>query len=133
MLYKFDFSSIEQLGYGGAFRQFQALMRAVSEDCKNRPGDDRARSVTVKFSMTPKSHAEQDPLDERKYETVFDGVDLQIVFDSKVPTRKTIEFDCGVDANGDLIFNPDSPLDHRQKTLLPKIVEETTLPMPGVG
>jgi hypothetical protein len=37
--------------------------------------------------------------------------------DIKCPTRKTIEFDCGVGENHALLFNPDNPHNHRQAGL----------------
>jgi hypothetical protein len=110
-------ATLEQLGYGNAARQFQALLRHCVEDCKSRPTVGKPRVVTMKFMVTPKSHEEEDPLRDGQRIQVFDGAGIKIAFDIKMPTRSTIEYDCGVNLDGDLVFNPTSPLNHRQASL----------------
>ena len=86
-----------------------ALARLVT-DCRDRPGDDRARTVTIEIRCKPVA----DTIDR---ELVCDGVQTVVVVKTKAPAQESREVVMGVDARRGLVFNPHSP-DARQASFL---------------
>lgn len=127
-LVELDLESLKQLQGGAVFQQVQKLIQAAVLDCENRPAEERARKVTLQLEIKPVSRIEE--IDETHTRRVLDGLKLSLQMDVKCPTRKTIEFDCGVGDNHTLLFNPDSPHNHRQHGL-PLTFDNATVPMVG--
>lgn len=86
-----------------------AIERAVS-DCIARPTDDRSRKVCLQFELTPVVE-----VDERI--VYCDGVKAKYQVRSKVPDWESKVLDFGVQRDGSLIFNEESPDNHRQLTM----------------
>jgi hypothetical protein len=114
-LIELDLSTLQQLQGGAVFQQVQKLIAAAVADCEHRPSEERARKVSIQLEILPVSRMEE--IDEQHSRRVLDGVKLRLQMDVKCPTRKTIEFDCGVGENHALLFNPSSPHNHRQAGL----------------
>jgi len=114
-LVELNLSTIQQLQEGAVFQQVQKLIAAAVADCENRPNEERARKVSIQLEILPVSRLEE--IDDAHTRRVLDGVKLRLQMDVKCPTRKTIEFDCGVGENHALMFNPESPHNHRQAGL----------------
>lgn len=114
-LVELNLATIQQLQEGAIFQQVQRLIAGAVADCENRPAEERARKVSIQLEILPVSRLEE--IDDTHTRRVLDGVKLRLQMDVKCPTRKTIEFDCGVGENHALLFNPDSPHNHRQAGL----------------
>lgn len=96
--------------------QVKRLITQCVEDCKNRPAESRDRKVSLTMTLTPKTRVvDRDSFGNETKQTV--GVAVGFLMDAKIPNRKALEFDCGLNETGGLVFNPDSPFDHTQKTL----------------
>lgn len=114
-LVELDLASLQQLQGGAVFQQVQKLIATAVADCEARPGEDRVRKVSIQLELKPVTRCEE--IDDSHTRKVLDGLKLSLQMDVKCPTRKTIEFDCGVGDNHALLFNPDSPHNHRQAGL----------------
>ncbi len=129
-LVKLDLTTIQQLQGGAVFQQVQRLIAQAVADCESRPGEERGRKVNLSLEISPVTRVEE--IDDAHSRLVLDGVKLKFQMDLKCPTRKTIEFDCGVGDNHTLLFNPDSPYNHRQAGLpLTFEAEVVSVPMTG--
>lgn len=110
-LMRFDLDTLKSLDGGIAPKMFLDAMRRAVKDCLERPGDKRARKVTLQMTLTPVPVINGNTID-------CDGARGAFQCKVKIPDYETREVDFGVQNSGDLIFNPDSPRDHRQTTLL---------------
>lgn len=127
-LVELDLSTIQQLQGGAVFKQVQKLIAMAVSDCESRITDRRPRKILLCLEVSPKTRVEM--IDDTHSETVLDGLKLRLKKDVKFPTRETIEFDCAVGENHALLFNPDSPHNHRQVGLpLTFESEPRTVPM----
>jgi hypothetical protein len=113
-LLDFDMANFAQLGGGAVVQQVANLLKQATKDMEKRPADGRARVISVKIKLVPITRLE--PLDERTNRTVLDGAQASVEMDLKVPSRSTTTYDLGISTNG-LVFNPDSPHNHRQAGL----------------
>jgi hypothetical protein len=73
------------------------LKRAVA-DCYDRPGDDKARSVTMQFDLEPVMETDGSCKE----------VKLRVQVTSKVPAHRTRMLSMALFPSGKLGFNPDS-------------------------
>lgn len=114
-LEELNFQTLDLLDDGVAVKQCMKLIQQALADIKSRPGEKRPRKVLMQLDLTPKVVIERD--DETGHsETTLVGVGLQIKMDCRMPNRGTLQYDLGI--SGDrLVFNRNSPLDHRQPTL----------------
>jgi hypothetical protein len=110
-LQRLSLESIKELDGGAALETFQTAVRRAVQDCIDRPGDRRARKVNLQLSLVPVPVIEGNTID-------CDGAKGIFQCRVKIPDWETREVDFGVQNSGDLIFNPDSPRDHRQMTML---------------
>jgi hypothetical protein len=111
-LMRLSLESIKEVQGGVALEMFQNALHRAVRDCIDRPGDKRVRKVTLQMNVTPVAVVNGNTID-------CDGAKGVFQCRSKMPDYETAEIDFGVQNSGDLIFNPDSPRDHRQTTLLP--------------
>lgn len=114
-LIELNLSTLQQLQGGAVFQQAQRLIQQAVADCENRVSEKRPRKVVIQLEVEPVTRLEQ--IDEEHTRRVLDGVKLRLQMDVKCPTRKTIEFDCGVGEGHALLFNPENPHNHRQAAL----------------
>ena len=110
-LMRLSLESIKEVQGGVALEMFQDALHHAVKDCIDRPGDKRARKVTMQMNITPVAVTNGNTIDCEGAKGVFQCR-------AKMPDRESAEIDFGVQNSGDLIFNPDSPRDHRQTTLL---------------
>jgi len=122
-----NLGTIHQLQGGAIFEQAQKLIQAAVTDCENRPGEERPRKVVLMLELTPITRIED--IDETHTRRVLDGVKLKFHMDVKCPTRRTIEIDCGVGEGHQILFNPDSPHNHRQEPLPLTFENEQIVPI----
>jgi hypothetical protein len=128
-LIELDLTTLKELQGGAVFQQVQKLLSAAVADCENRCGEERDRVVTLKLAIKPVTRSEE--IDDSHSRKVLDGVKLKLEMDLKCPTRRTIEFDCGVGDNHALLVNPDSPYNHRQAALPLTFEGAASVPMHG--
>src|SRR5690349_19047350 len=126
-LIELNLATIQQLQDGAVFQQAQKLIQAAVADCESRISEKRPRKIVLQLEIEPVTRLED--IDEEHTRRVLDGVKLRIQMDIKCPTRKTIEFDCGVGENHSLLFNPDNAHNHRQAGLPLTFEGEATVPM----
>lgn len=131
-LVELDLASLQQLQGGQVFNQVSKLIASAVADCENRPAEERERVIVLKLSIRPESSVQE--IDENTTRRVIDSLKLKLDMDLKCPTRRTIEFDCGLGEDHKLLFNPHSPHNHRQQPL-PLVLdgEVTTVKMPSAG
>lgn len=110
-LKRLTLKTMEQLDYGKAMIAFQRQLERAVHDCIDRPGDKRARKITLQFNVVP--------IPEIDGNTIHcDSAKGTFTIRCKVPDYETSIVDFGITREGDLVFNPDSPADHRQETFL---------------
>ena len=110
-LERLSLETIKDLDSGIAMQTFQQAVQRAVRDCIDRPGDKRARKVILQLAVTPVPIIEGNTID-------CDGAKGIFMCRVKIPDWETRQVDFGVQQSGDLIFNPDSPNNHRQTTLL---------------
>ena len=100
--------TLRDLDMGKVMEAFNLHIARASRDCMDRPGDSKARSVTLQLALVPVLEPDGS----------CDQVKAQVHISSKVPTHRTKVYSLGLRRNGALVFNPDSPDDINQTTLL---------------
>ena len=110
-LLRLNLESIKELDGGATMQTFQDAVQRAVKDCIDRPGDKRARKVVLQLALTPVPNISGNVID-------CDGAKGVFQCRVKIPDWEMREVDFGVQNSGDLIFNPDSPRDHKQMTLL---------------
>ena len=110
-LQRLTLETIGNLDSGIAMETFQTAVQRAVKDCLDRPGDKRERKVVLQLAVKPVAVISGNTID-------CEGAKGNFTCKTKIPDYETREVDFGVQQNGDLIFNPDSPTDHRQMTML---------------
>jgi hypothetical protein len=110
-LKRFNLDTMKDLDSGRAVEAFQTATQRAVQDCMDRPGDKRARKIVLQLTLIPVARIDGNTID-------CDGAKGTFQCRCKIPDWETQEVDFGVQQSGDLIFNEDSPRDHRQMTLL---------------
>jgi hypothetical protein len=108
---KLNLATMPTVDGGVTAEMFQANVRKAVKDCIDRPADKRPRIVTLQMKIVPVMVVNGNVID-------CDGAKGTFNCKTKIPDYETRELDFGVQNSGDLYFNPDSPNDHRQMTLL---------------
>lgn len=106
-LKKLGLDTLKDLDMGKAYQAFALHLDRIARDCMDRPGDDKARQVTMQIDMKP-------VLDE---DGSCSEVKAQIQVRSKVPTHRTKVYSFGLHHNGHLSFNEDDPSDISSPTM----------------
>jgi hypothetical protein len=86
---------------------FNAELKKVVEDLRDRAGDKSKRTVTLTVGLTPQ------PTTGGDCETALVGFAVH----SKIPVRSTRDYEVKVRANNALVVNAESPTDVRQGTI----------------
>jgi hypothetical protein len=100
------FSQLVQMDGGVMELAVNAALKRAAEDCEDRPGVKRARSITLKLEVLPR-------LDE---DGICDEVLYAFVMNEKLPNRSSKEYTFGLRKNGVMSFNPDALENHNQHT-----------------
>lgn len=96
---RFGLESLGQLDMGKIIAAFDAERARVVQDCLDRPGDKKARAVTLEFLFAPV------PNQLGTCEEVM----MECKVTSKVPKRQTKIYTMSPNSKGDLAFHPDLP------------------------
>lgn len=105
---QFTLDNLKDLDGGKAAFAFEQHVKRAALDCMDRPGDPKPRTVTLVVSLIPVMEPGGDCTD----------VEAQIHAKSAVPPHKTKPYSFGLRRNGVLVFNPDSPDNVNQATLM---------------
>jgi hypothetical protein len=89
-------------------KAFQIALQRAVKDCIDRPSDERSRKVTLQINLTPVKEVIDNVIS-------CEGAHGLFQVRCKIPDWETRTYDFGVRTNGALVFNPDSPGNHRQK------------------
>lgn len=119
-LQRLSLETMKNLDAGKAMEAFQIGIERATQDCVDRPGDKRSRKVILQFTLDPVQVVNGNTIDCESVKGAFQCR-------TKIPDWETQEVDFGVqqtrEENGarhaHLVFNPDSPRDYRQRTMLP--------------
>ena len=109
-LQKLTIKTLPNVDFGKAALAFQRHLERAVQDCDDRPGVKKARKVSIQLSITPVPEVDGNTINCYAAKGV-------LTVTSKIPNHETQEIDFGVRANGDLVFNPESPGNHRQATM----------------
>ena len=85
---------------------FAQALKRCAQDCDDRPGEKKARTVTICLAVEPRM--DQDGMCE--------DCDVQVTIADSVPKRKSKEYNCSLRKGGHLMYQPDSLDDHEQET-----------------
>lgn len=110
-LQKLSLQTLGELDAGGVLA-FEKLLSRAASDCLDRPNDPTARKITLELEVTPV--LEQD--------LTCSEAKIRFHATAKLPAYRTKERSLGVrqsQGGGMLVFNPDSPDNVHQSTLLP--------------
>lgn len=110
-LKRLSLDSLRELDSGLAVETFQQAVQRAVKDCLDRPAEKKARKVILQMTIVPVPVINGNTID-------CDGVKGAFQCRCKVPDVELQQIDFGVQKDGNLIFNPDSPRDHRQATML---------------
>lgn len=105
-LQPFRLDTLSALDGGKAVVAFDQHTRRATQDIADRPGDKSPRKVTLTITLTPVLQADG----------LCNEVDAQIEVSSTVPKHRTKPYSFGLNHNGMLIFNADSPDNVNQST-----------------
>lgn len=104
-LEKFTLATIADMD-GGRIRQaFEAALKRLEDDCKDRPAVKAGRTLELVLQMVPVADDGE-----------LDSVDITFRIKDKVPKRESKTYNMQ-SVRGGLLFNDASPEDVRQKTL----------------
>jgi len=103
--------TLAKLDRGAAAAAFDRAITQAVRDCLDRPSDDRVRKVTLELQLTPIVEVLQNVVS-------CEGAHGSYKVRYKQPDWESAELDFGVRKPGMLIFNENSPANHRQTTLL---------------
>lgn len=107
-LTQFTLANICELDGGVAAVTFEQLVRRAALDCMDRPGDGKARKITLEVTLIPRQEQCGDCTE----------VEAQVHAKCTVPPHRTKPYSFGLRKNGVLVFNSDSPDNVNQTTLL---------------
>jgi hypothetical protein len=110
-LVRLSLENIKLLDGGLPMEMFQESLRRAVKDCLDRPGDKRTRKITLQVNLTPVAEVRGNTID-------CDGAKGIFLCKTKLPDYESREVDFGVQNSGELLFNPDSPSNHKQMTML---------------
>jgi hypothetical protein len=102
--------TLRNLDRGRAAIALNAAIDQAVKDCLNRPGDDRARKVTMVLEIKPVSEVIQN-------EITCEGATGKYCVRVRVPDWESNTLDFGVKQNGTLVFSENSPANHCQTTI----------------
>jgi hypothetical protein len=112
-LKKLTVETLHELDFGSIGIAFQKHLARVVQDCIDRPGDKRARTVLLEMKVVPVVEIRGSTID-------CEGAKGTFKLKSKVPDHETQELDFAVRHDGSLVFNEESPRNHRQGVMFPQ-------------
>lgn len=101
--------TLDRLDRGAAGVAFNKAIEQAVVDCLDRPGDDRARTVTLQLVLKPVKEVHDNTIS-------CEGARGVYKVRCKRPDYESQELDFGVRTNGMLVFSENSPANHKQPT-----------------
>ena len=108
-VHQLSIPSLAELDEGRLNVAWQQALKRAAMDCEDRPGEEKARTVTLQCELLPVLAADG----SGQLESV--KVTFQVA--DKAPPRKTKKYDMGLRRGGVLVFNDLSTDDIHQKTI----------------
>jgi len=108
-LMKLTLDVIGEVDCGRALQAFQSCQQIAVRDCIDRPGVKTKRKVILEMNVWPVAEIDGNTIDCESITATFKAK-------YNLPNYETQELDFGIRNGGDLVFNPDSPTNHKQKT-----------------
>lgn len=106
-LYQLSLENLPALDLGKVNEAFRAQLARVVQDCMDRPGEQKARKVTLEVTVTPVLQSDGDCTEAK--------VQMQVV--ASTPKLRTREYSMGIRRGGGLVFNEDDPEDITSPTM----------------
>ncbi len=107
MLHQLTLDSIKDLDGGRVYEAFQQAIKRIVNDCEDRPGVEKSRTVSLQVVATPIS------ADEGSLDTV--KVQFKVI--EAMPKRESKAYDMMARKGGMLVFNDLSDDNVKQKTI----------------
>ena len=111
-LYELSGENIPELDQGRLAAAFDQILEIIGKDCIDRPTDARARKLTLTFSVVPKTE-----YDDETRSVQITGTEVDYEMGCKLPSKASKKLGLGIQSNGKMIFNVNSPEDHRVQSL----------------
>jgi len=108
-LIKLTLDKMGQIDSGRALVAFQNCLQRAVQDCIDRPGVKTKRKVTLEMLVWPVPDINGNTID-------CESISSTVKAKCGIPVYETQTLDFGIRNNGDLVFNPDSPTNHKQQT-----------------
>lgn len=102
-------TSLDQLDDGRVAKAFLHELKRAVQDCMDRPGDDKARTVSLELKITPVVSTANGILE-------MEGANGEFSIKSKVPDRKSKTYSFRANKKGQLAYSSTSPEDADQTT-----------------
>lgn len=102
-----NFENLADLDAGRIGKLLQKHIKRAAADCIDRPGDKKARKVTLQFTMKPVMNSDGDA----------DTAHVEIQCKSDVPTNVSMTFPMLLSGKDGLLFNKDFPEELHQPAL----------------
>lgn len=96
---KFTLDNLRLLDFGRIGVAFNTELERVVHDCMDRPAEDKARSVIIRFNFAP--------LNSSPGASDCDQVKVECEIASSIPKRRTKVYSMIPHVDGQLEFNPD--------------------------
>lgn len=106
-LEKFELGSLAIIDGGRIAIAFEQALRRVAQDCDDRPGEKKERTITLAMAVKPRLDADG----------LCDDCDVQVTVADNVPKRKSKVYNMSLRKGGHLLFANESLDDHRQETM----------------
>ena len=119
-IFRLSADTLSKLDHGRAAAALNTAIQKAVRDCLERPGDDRARTVTLQMTVKPISEVIQN-------EISCEGATGQYKVKVAVPDWESQKLGFGVKQNGDLVFSENSPANHLQTTIFDEEESEVEL------
>lgn len=106
-LKKLTLESLAEIDGGRLKIAFEQALKRIIEDCEDRPGVKKARTLNLQLDVLPAPDATG----------VCDDAKVQATITDNVPKRKTKIWDMSLRKGGHLLFRPDSLDDVEQQAM----------------
>lgn len=103
-------ATLESIDHGRLAATLETALKRATQDCIDRPSDDRVRKVVLELNLSP-------VCDEEDRVVYCEGVKARYQVRTKVPDWESKTLDFGVRRDGSLVFNEDAPDNHKQATI----------------
>lgn len=106
-LEKLDLAALAKIDGGRLAIAFEQALKRVAQDCDDRPGEKKERSVSIQLLVKPIQ--DQDGMCE--------DCDVQVMIADNVPKRKSKAYNCSLRKGGMLMYHEEALDNHSQEAL----------------